>query len=88
VLAVGRERHVLGGQGSPGADLRGLLPERGRPEAKLTLALERDRLVVDAADKHHVAVHALDVNVAEWVLRMINPLALGGKELDGLRGHL
>ena len=79
VLAVGGERHVLGGQGAGRADLRGLLAEQGGPQAKLALALQRDRLGVDPADEHHVAVHALDVRVAEGVIGMIDPLALGGE---------
>src|SRR5580692_2128147 len=88
VLPVGRERHVPRGQRAAGPDLRGLLAEQGRPQAKLALALERDCLGVDSADKHHVAVHALDVYVAERVLGVIDPLALGGKKLDSLGGHL
>jgi hypothetical protein len=66
----------------------GLLSEQGRPQAELALALQGDRLGVDPADQHHVAVHTLDVDVVEWVLRVINPLAPGVKELDGIRGHL
>jgi hypothetical protein len=77
VLAVGGERHVPGRQGAGRADLGGLLAEQGGPQAELALALQRDRLAVDPADKHHVAVHALDVDVAEGVVGMVDSLALG-----------
>jgi hypothetical protein len=77
VLAVGGERHVPGRQGPGRADLGGLLAEQGGPQAELALALQRDRLAVDPADKHHVAVHALDVGVAEGVVGMVDSLTLG-----------
>ncbi|CPU65706.1 Uncharacterised protein [Mycobacteroides abscessus] len=56
VLAVRREDVVLGGERAAGADLRGLLALRLREQAELALALERRRLVVEAAREHHVAV--------------------------------
>ena len=77
MLTVGGERHVLGGQGPRRADLSGLLAEQGGPQAKLALALQRDRLAVYPADKHHVAVHALDIYVAQGIVGMLDPLALG-----------
>ena len=63
-------------------------PSSGRPQAELALALQRDRLGVDPPDEHHVAVHALDIRVVERVLGMVDPFAFGGKELDGLGGHV
>lgn len=55
-LAVAREDVVLRGQCPGGADLRRLLPLARRPQAELTLSLERDAFGVDAAEDHHVAV--------------------------------
>ena len=68
----------------PGADLRRLLAEQGRPDAELTLALQGDRLGVDPADDDEVAVQGLDLvgGQVEGVVGMICPFALGGEELD------
>ncbi len=55
VLPVGREDHVVGTQRPGGADLGGFLAAQAGPQAKLTLALESGRLLVEAARDHHVA---------------------------------
>jgi hypothetical protein len=90
VLAVGRERHVLGLQGSAGADLRGLLAQQRHPDAQLALPLQGVALAVEAADQHHVAVQRLQrryVDVADPAVEpgVGDPLALRGQQLDQVR---
>ena len=78
----------LGDRARAGADLRGLLAEQRRPQAELALALQGDRLAVDPPHEHHVAVHAPDIGVVDGILGMVDPLAFGGEELDGLGSHV
>ncbi len=91
VLAVGREGVVLPVHGATGADLRGLLAQQRRPQAQFALPLERDRLVVDAADQQHVAIEALDLLVVagEGVLGVLDSLPFRCQQLDELdfRAH-
>ena len=84
VLAVGREDEVLLAQGPAGADLRRLLAEQLGPDAELAVALQCGRLDVDTPGQHHVAVEALDrlVVEVEGEVRVLDPLALGGQQLD------
>jgi hypothetical protein len=85
VLAVGRERHVVGRQGPARPDLGRFLAEQGCPDAQFSLALQRDGLGVHPPDKHHVPVHALEIYVvAERVIGVLDPLAFWGQELDKL----
>ena len=86
VLAVGREGEVLRAQRAAGADLRGLLAEQLGPDAELALPLQRGGLGVDAPGQHHVAVEALDrlVVEVEGEVGVLDPLALGGQQLDQL----
>lgn len=68
MLAVTGKHEVLRGEGSAGADLRGLLAVAGRPQAQLTLALQRNALAVDTTQHEHVAVQVeqgLVVDVGE-----------------------
>jgi len=86
------EHHVIQGQRPARADLRGLLPEQRGPDAELALALQGDRLGVDPADEHQIPVQGPDVGGGqlERVVRMLDPLALRGQQLDqpGLADHL
>ena len=71
------------------ADLRGLLPEQRRPQAELTLALQRDRLGVDAAHDDHVLVQreqllVVDVGDPGVVACVRKAGAFGGQELNGV----
>ena len=86
VLAVGREDEVLLAERAAGADLRGLLAEQLGPDAELAVPLERGGLGVDATGEHHVAVEALDRLVVEVAgeVGVLDPLALGGQQLDQL----
>ena len=86
VLAVGGERVVLAEHGPAGADLRRLLTQAGRPDAELALPLQGDGLGVDPAGQHHVGEEALDqlVVAGERVLGVLQPLTLGGQQLDEL----
>src|SRR3954469_3771071 len=87
VLPVGREGHVCGLERAAGADLRRLLAQQRGPDAELTLPLQRGGLDVPAADEGQVAVEAAQLVVGQLdrVLRVLDPLALGGEQLDQLR---
>jgi hypothetical protein len=87
VLAVGRERHVVGAQGAAGANLCALLAQQRSPQPEFALPLQGDCLGVDAADEHQVAVERLDlvVGYVERVVRMLDAFAFGSKELDHVR---
>src|ERR1035437_3852273 len=59
-------------------------PHRQRrpgPDAELTLALQSDRLGVDPADQDQIPVHVPDIGGGEldWVVGMLDPLALRGE---------
>ena len=84
VLAVGGEHHVFGAQRPAGPDLGGFLAEQRGPDAELALALQGDRLGVDPADQHQVAVQILDIGGGEVqrVVGVLDPLTLGGEQLD------
>ena len=87
VLAVGGEGHVPGAERAARADLRGLLAEQRGPDPELALALQRYRLEIDPADQDQVTVQVLDFpsGHVQRVFRMLDPLALGGEELNGFR---
>ena len=95
VLAVGREGEVVVAQRPAGADLGGLLAEQAGPDAQLALALQGGGLGVEPADQHQVAVQPAQLLVGDvdGVRRVLDPLALGGEQLDELglagdrRGH-
>jgi hypothetical protein len=57
MLAICGKGDVARAECAPGAHLRAFLAEHRRPQAEFTLTLERDRLGVDTAAEHHVAVH-------------------------------
>ena len=90
VLAVGGEHLVEASEGGPRADLGGLLPERRRPQAELSLALQRRGLGVEAAAQHHVAQVGRDgrvvVGVGEGLV--VDALTVGGEQLDELLAPL
>ena len=93
VLAVGRERHVLGGERAPGPDLRGFLAQQRHPDAQLALALQGVGLAVEAAHEHHVAVEALQLGDADvggvGVEPLVaHPLALGREQLHEIGAAL
>ena len=87
MLAVGREGHVAGAERAARADLGGFLAEQRGPDAQLALALQRDRLEVDPADQDEVAVQRLDLvgGQLQRVVGVLDPLALGGQQLDQFR---
>ena len=76
-----------GSQRAAGADLRGFLAEQAGPQPELALALQGDRLGVDAADQDQVAVERGDLVVGdvERVVGMLDALALGSQQLDHVR---
>lgn len=90
VLAVGREDVVVLAGGAPGADLGGLLTEQRGPQAQLALALQGGGLGVETAGQHHVPVQAAqllggDVGDVRVVRGVLDPLALGGQQLNEFR---
>ena len=87
MLAVGREDHVLRTDGPSGTDLGRLLAQARRPQPELTLALQRGRLGVEAADQDHVAVERTDLVVGdvERIVRVLDPQPLGREQLDHVR---
>jgi hypothetical protein len=86
----------VGNAKSARADLRGLLPEQLGPDAELAVPLQRRGLGVDAPGQHHVAVEAADRRRvllcrqadAEGEVGMLDPLPLGGQELDQVRASV
>ncbi len=84
MFTVGGEGHVAGPERPPGTDLGRLLAEQGRPDAELALALQGDGLGVDTPDEHEVAVETFHLVGAEFqrVVRVLEPLPLGGEQLD------
>ena len=88
VLAVGREHVVLGDAGH-GPSRSAPPPGRAaRPQTQLALPLQGDRLGVDPAGQHHVAVEAPDLLVVPGrsaYSRVVDPLTLGGQQLDRAR---
>ena len=88
MLAVGGEGHVPRPQRAAGADLGRLLAEQRGPDAQLALALQGGRLDVDPADQDQVAVEAAELlgRDVQRVVGVLDPLALGGEELDELPG--
>lgn len=90
MLAVAREDLVQGGDGGARADLGRLLPEGGRPQAELALALQRGRLGVEATPEHHVPQVGGDdvVAVTEREDVVGDPLPVGGQQLDELAATL
>jgi hypothetical protein len=82
VLAVRRERHVLGRHGSSRPDLRGLLAQQRHPDPELALALQgvalavepahEDQVAVEVAQRAHVEVGGVGVEAGVG-----HPLALG-----------
>ena len=55
-LAVARHDPVSRLHGHGGSDLGGLLAQELSPETELALALQVERLLVSAADDHHLAI--------------------------------
>ena len=92
MLAIPGETVVLAEQGSTTADLRGLLTEQRHPQAKLALALQCGRFLIEAADQDQVAVQPAQVVVGQVgqvvdIGRRIaaeDPLALRVEQLDHL----
>ena len=84
VLAVGGEGVVLAPHRVHRTDLGALLAEQRGPQTQLALALQRDRLGVDAADADHVGVELPDQRVVtgEGVRRVLDPLAVRRQQLD------
>ena len=68
------------------ADLRSLLADALGPQPQLALALQRGGLGVDPAYQDQVAVETAQLlrRQVDVVLGMVDPLALGGEELDEL----
>jgi hypothetical protein len=89
VLAVGGEGHVARAERPPGADLRRLLAEQRRPDTQFALALQRDRLGVDAADYDEVAVQSLHLVGGQFqgIVGVLDPLPLGREQLDGIHAR-
>ena len=83
VLAVGRERHVVGVQGATRSDLGRFLSQQGSPDSQLALPLKRGCLGVEAANEGQVAVEAAQFVFGdlERVVGVLESLPLGGQQL-------
>ena len=88
VLAVGRKDEVLGSQSPAGADLGRLLTQQLRPDAELTVSLQRGGLGVEAPDQDHVAEEPAQLLLAEVEVErvVVHPLALRRQQLHELGG--
>ncbi len=89
VLAIAGEDEVIAAESPARTDLRGLLAEKGRPQAQLALALQCGRLGVDSADDHHVLVQrekllVADVGHPRVVARIGETGPVGSQELNGV----
>jgi hypothetical protein len=84
VVAVGAEGKVLGAQGAAGSDLGSLLAKGGWPQTDLAMSLESERLGVDAAGQHEIAVQTADRRVIaiEVELGVLDALAFWREQLD------
>ena len=87
MLPIAPEHEVVGAQRPCRPDLRRFLPEQGGPQRQLTLALQRHRLGVEAADDGHVGVEALQL-LGAYVGDQVpvgasdGPLPVHGDQLD------